>query len=630
MEKKLSQERINELEDLIIYHKALYYQGRPEISDHEYDRIEQELESINKESSVLKLVGSASDSKRKVKHSKKMLSLLKTYDLNELKKWVGNKGAVGIFKVDGVSCSLLYKDQQLIMAKTRGDGSEGEDITTKALWVKSIPKKIEINGEVEIRGEIYCTENNFLYLSNEMIKLEMEPPSSQRNIVAGLISRKENIELSRYLNFMAFDLITEEKIFDLECEKLLSLEKLKFCLPKYMKLKTNKDIEYFIKEAETFMSEGSYQIDGLVISYNDLSLHSSLGETAHHPRYKIAFKFKGESKVARLTSIEWSVSRNGNLTPVAHIGPIELSGAVISRVTLHNYGIVKRFNLKKDDQIEIIRSGEVIPKFLSVTKSSDNDLILPEECPSCNQKVKIKEIRLVCENLDCPSRIKESILNFIKKIGIDDISSKRLDEFIKAGLVKCIADIYRITHTELLTLNKVKEKLALKLLSSINETKTTNLITFLSALGITGGAYNTCEKVVMSGHNTIEKILKLTKEDLLKIDGFAEKLSEDFTSSLNDKENIINELINVGFIFETAGKTDSKLSGKTLCITGTLSQKRPVIEAKIRQEGGSVVSSVTKKTSYLLCNDPTSNSSKVKKAIELGIPVISESELLDL
>jgi len=340
--------------------------------------------------------------------------------------------------------------------------------------------------------------------------------------------------------------------------------------------------------------------------------------------------FKGESKVARLTSIEWSVSRNGNLTPVAHIGPIELSGAVISRVTLHNYGIVKRFNLKKDDQIEIIRSGEVIPKFLSVTKSSDNDLILPEECPSCNQKVKIKEIRLVCENLDCPSRIKESILNFIKKIGIDDISSKRLDEFIKAGLVKCIADIYRITHTELLTLNKVKEKLALKLLSSINETKTTNLITFLSALGITGGAYNTCEKVVMSGHNTIEKILKLTKEDLLKIDGFAEKLSEDFTSSLNDKENIINELINVGFIFETAGKTDSKLSGKTLCITGTLSQKRPVIEAKIRQEGGSVVSSVTKKTSYLLCNDPTSNSSKVKKAIELGIPVISESELLDL
>jgi DNA ligase (NAD+) len=630
MENKLSQEKIKELEDLIIYHKALYYQGRPEISDHEYDRIEQELESINKENPILKLVGCTSGNKGKIKHSKKMLSLSKTYDFNELKKWVGDKDTVGVFKVDGVSCSLLYKDKQLIMAKTRGDGSEGEDITSKALWINSIPKVIETSGEVEIRGEIYCTEKNFLYLSDEMIKLEMEPPSSQRNIVAGLISRKESIELSRYLSFMAFDLITEEANFTFEYEKLLYLEKLMFYLPKYMKLKTTKDIEYFIKDSEIFMSEGEYQIDGLVISYNDLSLHSTLGETAHHPRYKIAFKFKGESKVATLTNIEWSVSRNGNLTPVAHIDPIELSGAMISRVTLHNYGIVKRFNLKKEDQIEIIRSGEVIPKFLSVTKSSDNDLIFPEECPSCGQKIKIEEIRLVCENLDCPSRIKESILNFIKKIGIDDISSKRLDEFIKAGLVKGIADVYRITHAELLTLNKVKEKLALKLIDSINESKATDLVTFLSALGITGGAYNTCEKVVMSGYNTIEKIFILTKEDLIKIDGFAEKSSEDFASSLSTKQNVINELIEVGFVFESVGHSDSKLNGKTLCITGTLSQKRSVIETKIRQEGGSVVSSVTKKTSYLLCNDSTSNSSKVRKAKELGIPIISESELLSL
>lgn len=623
--------RVHQLEALITKHKALYYQGRPEISDHEYDKLEDELKKIDPNNSVLSIVGSTSSASDKIKHDKKMLSLEKTYVVEDLISWMGSEEILSTYKLDGISCSLIFQEGHLTLAKTRGDGSFGENITPKVMWINNIPKWINEKNKIEIRGELYCTEENFYHLSEEMISLGFEKPTSQRNIVAGLMGRKENLEFCRYLSFMAFDFITDNvDEFKFESEKFIRLKKHDFTIPEIIVHKEIKTIDKVIEEAKNFMSEGDYQIDGLVFTFNKMALHEELGETAHHPRYKMAFKFQGESKVTTLKEINWSISRNGILTPVGEVEPVELSGAMISRVTLHNYGQVKQYDLKSGDKIEIIRSGEVIPKFLSVIESSQNKFKIPDSCPSCHSKVVIDDIRLLCVNEKCPGKNKEIILNFIQKIGIEDLSGKRLDELMAAGMVKNIPDLYQLTVDELMKLDKVKEKLSTKLVESIQKTKNIDLITFLSALGISGGAYNKCEKVVHAGFDTIEKIKNIKPEDLMKVESFAEKSSEDFYTSLKEKFELIDSLIGVGFSFIKEEKRETELTGLKICITGALSEKRNVIEDKIRECGGVVVSSVSKNTDVLVTNETDPTSSKFKKALELKIKIITEKELLSL
>lgn len=619
------------LEEKILYHKALYYQGRPEISDQAFDLLEEQLRTIDPTSNALQVVGSTPGPGSKVKHSKKMLSLNKVYELDELLKWVDQKEVISTYKIDGVSCSLIYSNGRFELAKTRGDGSFGEDITAKAKWISNIPSRLAGDSvSAEIRGEIYCTEENFYILASEMNKLGLEKPTSQRNIVAGLIGRKDNIGLVRFLNFQAFDLITDDIAFEEEKKKFVFLKNTGFEIPDAKLHKNSKTIEKTIEDARAFMSEGEYQIDGLVFTYNEMDLHDQLGETSHHPRYKMAFKYRGDAKVTTIKSLEWGVSRNGILTPVANVSPIELSGAEIRRVTLHNYGMVEQYNLKADDKIEIVRSGEVIPKFLSVVESAKGHYVYPHKCPSCHQKTTVDAIRLLCKNKDCPAQNKETILNFIKTMGIDDLSTKRLEEMMRVGLVEKIPDLYDLTKERLLTLDKTKDKLAEKILKEIKKSRDASLIRFLSALGIQGGAYNKCEKVVQAGYNSLGKIKSLTIDQLQAIDGFAEKSATDFYESLRQKRELIEALQEKGFSFKEVKISDNPIKGKRVCITGSLSEKRSVIEEKIRELGGIVTSSVTKTTDYLLTNDQTPASSKFKKAQDLSITVISEDEFFHL
>lgn len=621
--------RIRELESLILRHKSLYYSGKPEISDFEYDKLEEELRQLDENNSALITVGTEVTGKAKIKHKSKMLSLAKTYNIEELQKWQGEEDIISTFKIDGVSCSLIYKDNKLTQSKTRGDGSFGEDITNKVLWLESIPKQIELSDEIEVRGELFCTEEKFFELSKEMQVRGLEKPTSQRNIVAGLVSRKDHIDLCRFLSFQAFELI-QEKDFVTELEKFKTINHLGFDIPEVNYHKNNK-LDVSIETARDFMAQGNYQIDGLVFTYNKISLHRELGYTAHHPRYKMAFKFAGEAKQTKIKSIEWSVSRNGIMTPVAHVDPVELSGALISRVTLHNYGIVEQYQLKKNDTIEIIRSGEVIPKFLSVVESSKEKFEVPKRgCAQCILDLEIENIRLFCRNSICPGREKESLLNFIQKIGIEDLSSKRLEGLMNKGLVKTISDIYRLTKDDLLKMEKVKDKLSDKIIENIQAAKEIDLITFLSALGITGGAYNKCEKVVLAGHNTLEKIKALSKQQLEDIEGFADKSAQDFYDSLREKMPLIEELTSLGVNFKEIKTKSSEVSGLKICITGALSEKRSDIEQRIRDYGGVVVSSVSKNTDLLVTNESEPTSSKYKKAIQLKIRIVNEQKLKNL
>jgi DNA ligase (NAD+) len=619
---------IKNLELEIIKHKDLYYQGKPEISDEEYDKLESSLKELDPDNSVLSIVGTTNLSGEKIQHEVKMLSLNKTYKLADLLSWSGTEEVISTFKIDGSSCSLVYENGILQKAKTRGDGRFGENILNKVLCIEKLPKALSsYKDKIEVRGEIYCTEENFFKLSNEMEKMNLEKPSSKRNIVAGLLGRKENYELCRFLSFQAFEAIEKTRTLKTEIEKFNLLEKLKFQVPNYQSNTTKEDFDKRLNEAEDFMGSGNYLIDGIVFTLNDLSLHEELGETSHHPRYKMAFKFQGETKNTKIESISWQVSRNGYLTPVANIKPVELSGAQVSRVTLHNYGMVKQFQLMPGDTIEVVRSGEVIPKFLGLVEKGDNEFERPLVCPSCSEQVFEKEIRLVCENKYCPDKVKDEILNFIQKIGIDDLSGKRLEELIKSELVTDIPSLYNVKVDDLLKMEKVKDKLANKIVSNIEKSKEVDLITFLSSLGITGGAYNKCEKVVNNGINTIEKILSVTKEQLINIESFADKSAEDFVESIKEKTSIIKSLLIHNFEFkESVSIKESSITGLKFCVTGTLSMKRSDLQKLIKVNGGIVVSSVNKNTNYVITNDTESSSSKFVKAKELNIKIISEDE----
>lgn len=625
---------IQELEKDILRHKELYYSGKAELSDEAYDKLERKLQKLDPQNPVLSIVGhKLTHFEDKVEHQKKMLSLDKTYSEEDLKKWSEKHKIFSIFKIDGSSCSLIYEDGHLSIAKTRGDGQYGENITAKALFIPTLPKSIDSKGQIEVRGEVYCLENDFFHLSEKMKEMGLEAPTSMRNIVAGLLGRKENIHLCRYLSFKAFDYIDENSNFKFEHEKIDKLKKLGFDIPDYRVQENFKSIKEHINECKEFMAKGDYLIDGLVLVYDELKQQRELGETSHHPRYKMAYKFQGDTKITTINEIEWGVSRNGILTPVANVEPVELSGAMISRVTLHNMGMVRNFELKAGDSIEIVRSGEVIPKFLGVSgRAKQEHFSLPTICPSCQSILVIADIWLMCENDNCPAKVKEEILNYIKKSGMEEISDKRLEEMISKGLVTDIPSLYKINVDEFLTLEKVKDKLATKMHSEIQKTKSQTLVQFISAIGIEGVSATKCEKIISYGYNTLEKMMDLNVETMMKIESFAEKSSTDFVQAMDRKKSLIKELLRLGVKVQAdeVATGEGPLKGLKFCITGELSAPRAEIEKQIKMNGGVMVSSVSKNTSYLVTNEKESSSSKFVKAIELKIPVITEDELLSM
>jgi DNA ligase (NAD+) len=621
--------RVQELEKLILHHKEVYYRGKAEISDEAFDQLEAELKKLDPENPVLSLVGhQLSDPAGKVSHQRRMLSLEKTYDENSLVKWIGEEEVLSVLKIDGSSCSLIYEQGKLVMAKTRGDGQFGENVTRKAFFIPDIPKRIPFQGYLEVRGEIFCLEANFFVLSKIMQEMGLEKPSSQRNIVAGLLGRKENVQLASHLSFKAFDLISEVK-FKHEAEKVSELKRLGFDLPDFELHRPGKSLAKRIAEAKDFMAKGDYLIDGLVFVYNDLRLHEELGETSHHPRYKLAFKFQGETKVTVIKDIEWGVSRNGLLTPVALVEPVELSGAMIGRVTLHNFGLVQNFELKSGDKIEIIRSGEVIPKFLGIVEKANGGFSFPEECPSCCSRLRVQDIWLMCENPVCPAKVREEILNYIHKSGVEDLSDRRLEELMQKGLVEQVPDLYRLRVEDFLLLDKVKDKLANKMFENIQKSKQQTLVQFISAIGLEGISTAKTEKIIAHGHNTLEKFLQLSLDKILAIEGFAEKSGQVMLRSLELKKPLIEELLAVGVIVKSDEimTGEGPLKGLKFCITGELSAPRTEIERQIKLSGGIMVGSVSKNTNYLVTNETESSSSKFVKAKSLGVPIISEAQL---
>jgi DNA ligase (NAD+) len=623
--------RESDLAQEILKHKRLYYLGQPEISDAAYDALEEKLRKLNAVHPVLSYVGWIDvRTDGKIAHQKKMLSLEKTYTLEQLGNWAQNRVLVGVYKYDGVSCSLVYKDSLLQMAKTRGDGEFGEDISIKLDYIASVPKQISVKSDLEVRGELYCTQENFKLLKEEMKLRGLDEPTSPRNIVAGLMGRKEYHDLCAYLSFAAFDVLVDVLPTHEQTEerKLEWLKSLNFPTPNISLCRSRDDCQELIEKARQFMQEGDFQIDGLVFSYNDLSLHQELGHTSHHPKYRMAYKFLSEQKITRIKEIQWGISRLGVFTPVALVEAVELSGAMVSRVTLHHYKNVMDHGLKVGDEILITRSGEVIPKFLEKVLDNPNEaMLVPKVCPHCSTVLECENLWLVCPNKQCKGAVEQDILFFTQAMGIADLSQMRLTDLIEKNLVKSHSDLFRLTVADFLTLPQVKDLLAKKLFDSVQRVKKVDLVTFMAALGIEGLGEQKIKKIMSYGYRSVEDFLSLTEEMLIKIEGFAKKSADTTVQSLKEKRQLIQELLRAGVeINPLEDLSGGVLTGVKFCITGPLSQKREILEKKIEQEGGINQSNVNKETDYLICNELESSSSKFVKAKKLQIKIINEEE----
>jgi len=629
--------KIKLLEDLITHHREKYFQGQAEISDQDFDLLEEELRHLDPNNKILEIVGNKSlEISNKIKHDKPMLSLDKTYDKNQLIQWALEHETISMIKYDGSACSLLFKNGVLVQAKTRGNGEYGENIMSKVEFVKSIPKVLNykdviVPRDCEIRGELFITQKKFQNLKFAMSENKLPVPSSMRNCVAGIIGRNEFHELCTYLSFVAFELIENEYRFKTEIECLNSMEQAGFAIPKFTMCNSSEIILEELEIIKKTIEEGEFLIDGIVFSYNSKALQDELGVTNHHPKFRKAFKFLGEKALTKIQKISWGISRLGILTPVAEVEPVNLSNSIVSRVSLHNYGIVLKERLKSGDVIEITRSGEVIPKFLKLIKVSEEQFEIPEKCPSCNSMLEIQDIWLKCDNKNCTQKIIQEISFFLKVIGIEDLSEKRILELFNLNLLKSPADIFLLSFNDFLKMDKVKETLANKLYVNIQSKMDVPLNIFIASLGVEGLGLQKIDKILNSKNITnVEEFFNLQLEELLKIEGFAEISSKDILQALKDKISLKNHLLKVGIRIRPLPKRlqiNENFMSKNFCLTGTLSKKREEIELFIKDRGGKIQSSVNKDTNYLITNDIESNSSKFIKAKKLQTPILTEDEL---
>lgn len=619
---------IDQLVAEIEKHRVAYARGDPQISDFEYDALEERLRQLAPAHPLLQQPGVAVTVAAKAVHALPMLSLQKTYSTAELESWRGARPVVGTLKIDGNSLSLVYQQGKLAIAKTRGDGQRGENVTAKIAYTTTIPATLRDQRHLEIRGELYCTTANFYTLATEMEKLALPRPLSPRNVVAGLLGRKQHHQLLRHFSFMACDLFYHdtEDIFAAEMDKLAHLTALGFTLPEPQLLDSSSALETYLEHVQRRVDEDELPIDGAVFAFDALAYVRELGNTAHHPRGRMAFKWQGETAVAKINNIVWDTSRFGFVTPVAEIAPVFLNNASIRRVTLHNCACVKLYQLKRGTEIKIVRSGEVIPKFLEVVTPAKGELELPANCPSCAGELEDDGVRLLCTNNSCPAQLLRSVLNWVRCAEIRDLSEKRLAAMMELGLVQAIPDLYRLSKDDLLRVPLTGDKLATKLHNAITASKQLPAVNFLSGLGIKGGGRATW-RALLRVAPTITELLELSAEAISNIDGFAEKSAQQLQQGLQARRSLIDTLLALG-IEVVMPQTAAVRQEKKYVISGALSQPRAFYQELLEKNGATLATAVSNKTTAVITADPNSTSSKVTRARQLGVPLWSEQELL--
>lgn len=658
MDKASASKRISQLTELIEYHNKKYYiEDNPEIEDYEYDVLMRELKEL--ESEFPELVTAYSPTQRvggapvsgfaKVNHKVQMGSLQDVFDFNQVEEFV-NRIKLEVPdaeftvepKIDGLSVSLEYHDGELVIGSTRGDGFVGEDVTANLKTIPSIPLRLDNAPRLlEVRGEVYMPRSVFYSLTKEMELNSEQPFKNPRNAAAGSLRQKDpQIAAKRRLDIFVFNVqqIEGAKISSHK-QSLDMLKELGFkVIPEYRLVKSYDEIVRIISDIGNRRHDLPYDIDGVVVKLDSLAMREQIGYTSKVPKWAVAYKFPPEEKKTKLIDIEVNVGRTGAITPVAVFEPIILAGTSVSRATLHNQDFIDERNISIGDEIIVRKAGDIIPEVLGVSKKSgesSESFKLPDKCPICGAKAvrEVGESVLRCPNIECPAQLLRSIIYFASKpaMNIDGFGPAVAEALCDKGLVRVIPDIYKLTVDDVLTLDGFKEKSAAKLVASIEKSKSNSLDRLLCGLGIRNVGSASC-KLLCERFGSIDNIISASVDDIEAIDGFGRLTAETVHNALSEPHMLetISLLKQYGVNTDyDSSRSSDRLTGLSFVITGTLpSYSRDEAKALIESHGGVVKSSVSKKTDYLLAGEDAG--SKLVKAQELGVKVISERELMEI
>lgn len=639
--------RIEELIETLNEASAAYYDEASEImSNYEYDALYDELESLEKETgytplnSPTKNVGYTVQSELpKEKHRSRMLSLDKTKSREELAAWLGDHEGLLSWKLDGLTVVLTYEGGELVKAVTRGNGDIGEVITPNARVFVNVPKRIPYDGHVVIRGEAVITYEEFDRI-NATIDDADAKYKNPRNLCSGSVRQlNSKITAERNVRFYAFTLSEADGVDyeGLRSNQMKWMVEQGFDVVEYVKVDDKNIFEAIDNYAERVHS---FEIpsDGLVLTLEDLEYSATLGTTAKFPHDSLAFKWADQQAETILREIEWSPSRTGLLNPIAIFDPVELEGTTVKRASVHNLNIMETLKLGIGDTITVYKANMIIPQIGdNLTKSGNIEL--PNHCPVCDGGTEVKLMTgtkvLTCTNPNCLAKQVKRFSLFVSRdaLNIEGLSEQTLLKFIGLGYIRSFADIFRLKkhRDKIVELDGFGKKSYDKLSSSIEKARHTVPTRILVALGIPGVGVTTAAQIARAYENKWTKISSLTYDELTTISGIGEVMARDYEAFFEDEHNksTVADLVSELDIDESYEQVGTALSGEIFVITGSLEhyKSRTELKKEIETQGGKVVGSVSKNTSYLITNNPESGSSKNKAATELGVKIITEDEI---
>ena len=646
--------RIRELIGTLRAAGRAYYQVSREImSNFEYDKLYDELVSLEKETGIVfansptQNVGyEVVSALPKERHEKPMLSLNKTKSVEELADWLGGQTGLLSWKMDGLTIVLTYQNGTLVKAVTRGNGEIGEVITANAKAFVNVPLNISYQGELILRGEAIIRYSDFEKI-NEQIEDVDAKYKNPRNLCSGSV-RQLNSEITaqRQVHFYAFSLVKADGI-DFKNSRKEQFEWLKtqgFEVVEYHEV-TKETLPETVKMYSEAIAENDTPSDGLVLLYDDIAYGQSLGRTAKFPRDSIAFKWADEIQETKLLYIEWSASRTGLINPVAVFEPVELEGTTVSRASVHNISIMEALELGAGDRITVYKANMIIPQIAdNLTRSGVRDI--PEVCPVCGGQTEVRQLNdvksLYCTNPDCQAKKIKSFTLFTSRdaLNIAGLSEATLEKFIGVGMIHEYADIFHLDRhqEEIVEMDGFGQKSYDNLIAAAEKASHTTLPRMVYGLGVAGIGLANAKMICRHFKNDFEAMRHATVEELVEIDGIGEVLAQAWTAFFSDgKNNAIVDHLLAELTFEAGDEessedADETFAGMNFVITGSLEhfKNRKELQELIERRGGKVTGSVTSKTNYLINNDVASSSSKNKKARELGVPILSEEEFLKL
>ena len=645
-----SLQRMKELVEKLDQAAKTYYQEDREImSNQEYDSLYDQLEQLEKEtgtvltnSPTVRVGYEAVNELPKEEHPSPMLSLDKTKDREVLRGFIGNHKCLLSWKLDGLTIVLTYENGELVKAVTRGNGIVGEVITNNARVFKNIPLRIPYKGQLVLRGEAIITYSEFERI-NETIGDADAKYKNPRNLCSGSVRQLNNeITAKRNVRFYAFALVSAQDVdfSNSREQQFIWLKKQGFEVVEY-KVVTSESLDEAMDYFSKTIVNNDFPSDGLVVTYDDIAYGESLGSTAKFPRNSFAFKWADEMRETRLVDMEWSPSRTGLINPVAIFEPVELEGTTVSRASVHNISIVKELQLGIGDTIKVYKANMIIPQIAENLTRSGN-LVIPDKCPVCGREARIRKENdvetLYCMNPDCVAKKIKSFSLFTSRdaMNIDGLSEATLEKFIAMGFIHNFGDIFEIGRykDQIVEMEGFGQKSFDNLMVSLEKAKETTLAKVIYSLGITGIGLANAKVICKYFDDDIEKIRHADEEEISAIEGIGPVIAgsmADYFKSAENNQKLDHLLSHLHLVHEETS-AEQVFAGKTFVITGSVEHFSNRSEAKefIEARGGKVTGSVTKKTDYLINNDKTSASSKNKKAQELGIPILSEEDFLEL